>query len=74
MCKYIKEEHILHHSYFFFCRLDLDACKSRLRKARSMDGQSSVSRVNTEQILEPVIVKIWIWLPKQAKNLLCSLI
>lgn len=27
----------------FFYRLDLDACKSRLRKARSVDGQSTVS-------------------------------
>lgn len=29
-----------------FCRLDLDACKSRVRKARSMLGQQSVSVVN----------------------------
>ena len=33
-------------SFFYcvlFCRLDLDACKSRLRKARSQEGQTAVS-------------------------------
>lgn len=45
---------------YLSCRLDLDFCKSRLRKARSVDGQSSVSIVDTILLILWVCVAMWL--------------